>query len=501
MRLIYKYINLSIFTLLILGCSGSTTNEVSDNPNIVSGTINEISENTNELATNTLSNNKNIINATNITSNSVIIKWELNKYVIGQVFYGIDNSDGENSTEEISAFNKNVIKLEGLSANTLYHYKVVFTDTHGNSIKSLDKTFKTLNQEHISSAIGMRAVKSTSVSKGTLFTSPKGRDTNSGSKESPYDLKTALTKLKPGSVLFLRGGSYEFKYDGQRDATITKSGTVSDPIIIESYPGENAVIDGSKLNTTDKKGTVIIRGDYIRFRKIEVKNMPKRGIYSSGNNNVIEGCRIHHNHSTGVSIIGGENNIIRDNIVYHNSDVGLTSGSYANGDNADGIGTSGMNSGLIEYNTVYLNSDDGIDTYNSNNVMVSHNIVHSHGRLGGDGNGNGIKLGKGDANKAYFNIAYNNKSKAFDNNTGTHTEMVNNTAWDNDLGFSKATDTIAKNNISADNTRREGDSGTMIDNSWQRNGTVTFISTDPKSPDFLKPIVDGGFEDIGALID
>jgi len=38
----------------------------------------------------------------------------------------------------------------------------------------------------------------------------------------------------------------------------------------------------------------------------------------------------------------------------------------------------------------------------------------------------------------------------------------------------------------------------QTNNSWQRSGTVEVINADPSSGDFLKPVIRGGFEDIGA---
>ena len=56
----------------------------------------------------------------------------------------------------------------------------------------------------------------------------------------------------------------------------------------------------------------------------------------------------------------------------------------------------------------------------------------------------------------------------------------------------------ATDNISLNKTIKSG-SGIENDNSWQRSGSVAFISTDSRSKDFLRPKPDGGFENIGAL--
>jgi len=73
-----------------------------------------------------------------------------------------------------------------------------------------------------------------------FFVDPaKGADANAGTKDAPWrTINHALSQLKPGDTLYLRGGSYfENVYcaaAGKKDA----------PITIRSYPGEQAVLDG-----------------------------------------------------------------------------------------------------------------------------------------------------------------------------------------------------------------------------------------------------------------
>lgn len=66
-----------------------------------------------------------------------------------------------------------------------------------------------------------------------------GNDENNGSREKPWkSLEHALKNLKAGDTLYLRGGSYfENMY-------VSLVGTKNQPIVIRSFPGEQAVIDG-----------------------------------------------------------------------------------------------------------------------------------------------------------------------------------------------------------------------------------------------------------------
>lgn len=74
----------------------------------------------------------------------------------------------------------------------------------------------------------------------TLFVDAiRGDDKNAGTSDKPWkSLTHALRSLRPGNTLYLRGGTYYEK------VALTRSGTPEAPIIIASYPGELAIIDG-----------------------------------------------------------------------------------------------------------------------------------------------------------------------------------------------------------------------------------------------------------------
>src|SRR5262245_20309798 len=67
----------------------------------------------------------------------------------------------------------------------------------------------------------------------------KGDDKHDGSEARPWKtIQHGVSRLKPGDTLYLRGGTY---YEKVR---LTRSGTAEAPIVIASYPGELAVLDG-----------------------------------------------------------------------------------------------------------------------------------------------------------------------------------------------------------------------------------------------------------------
>src|SRR5262245_34108648 len=65
----------------------------------------------------------------------------------------------------------------------------------------------------------------------------RGNNQHDGSEQAPWKtISHALTQLKPGDTLYLRGGAY---YETVRISLI---GRADAPITIRSYPGEQAVI-------------------------------------------------------------------------------------------------------------------------------------------------------------------------------------------------------------------------------------------------------------------
>lgn len=86
------------------------------------------------------------VQAVNIQSDRVTISWQTQKEANSQVEYGLASDYGSFSPlQTLWRFNHS-IELEGLSAGTLYHFRVRSTDRHGNSAVSTDGVFTTLIQ-------------------------------------------------------------------------------------------------------------------------------------------------------------------------------------------------------------------------------------------------------------------------------------------------------------------------------------------------------------------
>ncbi|MBW2526615.1 MAG: right-handed parallel beta-helix repeat-containing protein [Deltaproteobacteria bacterium] len=353
--------------------------------------------------------------------------------------------------------------------------------------------------------IGPRPVAPTPAADGTLYAAPNGSGT-ACSFDEPCDIWEAADQAVAGDVAFLRGGTYDIT----QSLYFRGDGTTAQRILFESYPGEHAILDGGNVPAGDDV-RVRITGSFYALRRFEIANMPRQGLWIGGTDNLIEGLHTHHNHLSGIQVYSdyaefpygayGSRNTIRDSISNDNFDEGTAIPGFANGGNADGIAFSSGAENRIEHCLVYNNSDDGIDTWRSTDSYVGYTIAHTQGVA--DGNANGIKAGgQPPAARTVVEhcIAYGNHANGIDYNSGVDVEFRFNTTYQNDgRGYVLGDTTTAEHNIaSGDGNGDVNSNGTQTDNSWDRGGTVQFVSEGPTSEDFLRPTPGGGFEDIGA---
>jgi len=78
-----------------------------------------------------------------VTANSVTITWTTNAAASSQVDYGTTSSYGLSSTLNPSLATAHTVQLTGLTASTLYHFRVRSTDASNNQATSTDFTFTT----------------------------------------------------------------------------------------------------------------------------------------------------------------------------------------------------------------------------------------------------------------------------------------------------------------------------------------------------------------------
>jgi hypothetical protein len=84
-----------------------------------------------------------------------------------------------------------------------------------------------------------------------LFVAPGGKPGNAGTRESPWDLVSALSgrqKVAPGDVVWVRGGAYRSDAEKFELGLAGKEGA---PVIVRGYPGERATILDNGLTTLE----------------------------------------------------------------------------------------------------------------------------------------------------------------------------------------------------------------------------------------------------------
>jgi hypothetical protein len=83
------------------------------------------------------------VSASSITQNSAVVSWSTNEASNTQVQYGTTTSYGSSTTINSSMVTSHSQALSGLSASTLYHYRVLSRDAANNLATSADFTFNT----------------------------------------------------------------------------------------------------------------------------------------------------------------------------------------------------------------------------------------------------------------------------------------------------------------------------------------------------------------------
>jgi hypothetical protein len=231
-----------------------------------------------------------------------------------------------------------------------------------------------------------------------------------------------------------------------------------------------------------------------------------QGISIQGTDNILDGIHSHHNGLAGIEVwspyeaypygVYGSRNIIRNSISHDNSGAGF--GVLANGAYSNGIAIASGADNRVENCLAYGNSSNGINVFKATNTYIGYSIAHSNGIA--DGGGNGLKAGGlyPNANTTIeHSLSYSNRLTGVTIRESRNAKFRNNTTWNNLEGYVLNPDTVATGNIATEARIKYG-AGIETDNSWQRPGKVSFISTDPNSPYFLVPTSNGGFEDIGA---
>jgi hypothetical protein len=198
-----------------------------------------------------------------------------------------------------------------------------------------------------------------------FYVATDGSDSNPGSQAAPWrTIQHAANSATPGSTVSIRGGVYAEK------VTINVSGSAAaGPIIFQSYPGEQAVIDGSGLSAAQGENALVTLRDraYIVLKGLEIRNLRTSsagvvpiGISLSGTNVGIElrNNRVHHIETTYTGQSGGD----AHGIAVYGDSAAATSGLII-----DGNELSDLKLGSSEALVVNGNVDG---------FTISNNLVH-----------------------------------------------------------------------------------------------------------------------------
>jgi hypothetical protein len=122
----------------------------------------------------------------------------------------------------------------------------------------------------------------------TYYVSKSGEDTNSGSYTAPWlTIQHAANSATAGAMVYVEAGTYN------ESVTLHASGTATNTITFESYPGQTAVIDGTGLSVAGIQGLVnIVNQSYITVNGFEIRNyttskaaLTPAGIWVTGSGN------------------------------------------------------------------------------------------------------------------------------------------------------------------------------------------------------------------------
>ncbi len=270
----------------------------------------------------------------------------------------------------------------------------------------------------------------------TIYISPKGVASNSGSQSSPVDLQTALSHVKRGQTIIALDGTYKFTQgitiprDSQEVGTyfplskyvggtyFPDRGLVSSkgPDVPASAYKTLKAADGAKP-IFDFGGTSEGFTHYGNFWHIQGITVQKCGdnlkaYLVGGNHNIIEDCTFQYNGDSGFQVSRIDNDEVAPSINYWPSyNLILNSTSHDNVDpsmmNADGFGhklTCG-NGNVFRGTIAYNNCDDGYDCFSKaltgpiGAVLIEDAVAYGNGFLERDlllqtnTDSNGFKLG------------------------------------------------------------------------------------------------------------
>jgi hypothetical protein len=325
----------------------------------------------------------------------------------------------------------------------------------------------------------------------------------------------------------VRGGTWSFS-SGTVGVAFNKAGQDGNPIQYFAVEGETPVFDLSGIGNPSGRVTGFnVQTNYVHIRGMEITGVPQYmagedswALRIQGNGNIIERMNIHHNEAPGVFITSGSDNLILNCDSHHNYDV------LEDGGSGDGFGCHSTGQGnVISGCRGWYNSDDGYDFINAPGACVVENSWawrngYVPDTMTAAGNGSGFKAGGFGLDTSTFPsnvprhvvthcLAFGNRAQGFyANHHPGGIDFFNNTAVDNATNFDMLADVgesdhTIRNNLAFGNggtiSRLTG--GTDESNSWNLGVTVSgddFVSEMEAEAEAPRQ-TDGSLPDIGFM--
>ena len=278
-----------------------------------------------------------------------------------------------------------------------------------------------------------------------------GEEFNTNIPNEEIAFQAAADAAKPGDIIKIRGGTYLHNQTTTSTNTflhLSNSGTASNPITVEPFDGEHVHIkgfgfpEGTAGPSNSQETLILITGNYVHVRNLELSNATKFCIDVSGNYGLVEELVAHDSWRSNV-VVGGQTGRIEGNVLryiesyrsrhesgiffergsanratdlltnnrveyalsYHNGyqpdgqKVPIVTGDTEGGGNSDGVssfkncndlaGTYGLDNmcpaNVLDHTIVWHNSDDGIDLTFGAGSYIQNNISFDNGPMGNKG--------------------------------------------------------------------------------------------------------------------
>ena len=201
-----------------------------------------------------------------------------------------------------------------------------------------------------------------------IYASPKGHGSTCSS-ESPCLLSTAVENLKPGYILYLKGGEYNIG----KGISIKQSGSSDKYIVITAVKGETPIITSSSKNTEITLVTIQSKVSYIIIENLTFKSIMTEKVQGI------------------IFKEGGQNHIIIRNNVFSSLKAEGTENEYDAGA-VMLVGDTIIKNVMIYNNKIinnYFGYGESISVMgNCENIYVLNNTLKNNDNMGIDFSGN-----------------------------------------------------------------------------------------------------------------